>query len=162
MESSKDYEELRSAVDFEKSIQKRNETDKNVALGIDFTASLASALARSHGARHSINTNFAGAANDRISHSEQRMIDAMRDYNGRRAALAFKSLLNKKENGTQSNNTAANADKAQKRLFNKPISLMDGNVKRRPQMIEIKRLRTVRHQPFRNIMKNTNKKESKL
>lgn len=157
-----DNEELRSAVDFEKSIRKRNEIAKNVALGIDFAANLASALARSHGARHSINTNFAGAANDRIAHSEQRMIDAMRDYNGRRAALAFKSLLNKNESGKQSDNAAANANQVDKRLFHKPVSLMDGNVKRRPQMIEIKQLRTVRHLPFRNIMKNTNKKESKL
>ena len=162
MEKANENEELKAAVDFEKSIRRKNEMERNIALGLDFTTTLASALARSRGARHSLDTNFTGAVNKKIAYNEQKMIDAMRDYNGRRAALAFKSLLDKKENGTQQNGQEAGMKGEYRPLFNKPLSLMDGKVNRRPQMVDIKPLKPVNPMALEFIMRNTNKKKSKL
>ena len=141
METDDNYNKLRAAIDLEKRNLKRLNTQRNVALGVDVASNLASMLARSRGARYSLSTNNTAAVNRKISESEQRMLDAQRDYNGRLAALAFRSLLNNENKvapvASYANTPSAGRVTQRKQLFPEPIRLIRPKLPIRPQMIEI-------------------------
>ena len=82
MEANYGNDELKAALDFEKRYRKRLDIGKSVALGIDLAANLLSTLARSRGASVTLNTNNAAALDNKIAESEQKLLQAQRDYFG--------------------------------------------------------------------------------
>lgn len=131
--------QLGAALEFEKDYRKRLEVERNVALGMDFVTNLASMLARSRGARYSINTNNTAAVNKKIADSEQRILEAQRDYYGRLAALAFRDMLKGNKNDVSVDGVTAGGEQQRRTLFQAPVSLLDARkVPRRPQMMKIK------------------------
>ena len=131
--------QLGAALEFEKNYRKRLQKEMNVALGMDFVTNLASMLARSRGARYSINTNNTAAVNKKIADSEQRILEAQRDYYGRLAALAFRDMLNGSKGDACADVASAGREPQRRALFSSPVSLLDGRaVPRRPQMMKIK------------------------
>lgn len=88
-------EELRSVTDVENDNLKKVLRERNVALIVDFASNLASVLSRSRGGRYPVITNNAERANERLIRAQERISSALRDYSGRKAALAFKELLDK-------------------------------------------------------------------
>lgn len=165
MKSNDKLDNLKTAVDFEKNYLKKLSTERNIALGVDSLSNLASVLARSRGARYSISTNNAAAVNRKISESEQRLLDAQRDYNGRMAAIAFQSLMNSKieepvaPTSKDSKAKVNNVSQSQyKPLFSQLIQLKPQKVPRRPQLIELKPYAPVRPLPMRITMKKNYKK----
>ena len=131
--------QLGAALEFEKNYRKRLQKEMNVALGMDFVTNLASMLARSRGARYSINTNNTAAENKKIADSEQRILEAQRDYYGRLAALAFRDMLNGNKGNACADGASAGREPQRRALFSSPVSLLDARkVLRRPQMMKIK------------------------
>ncbi len=163
MEANYGNDELKAALDFEKRYRKRLDIGKSVALGIDLAANLLSTLARSRGASVTLNTNNAAALDNKIAESEQKLLQAQRDYNGRIAALAFRSMLNDCKGNTSAAGAPVRGELQRKPLSSSSLPLLGGRVKpRRPQIIEIKPLTPVKPLQGRLFMKNTNKKQTIL
>ena len=89
-----DYDELYDKrVKAEERNLDRAKHERNVALAMDVATNLTSMFARSRGARTYIGTNSTAGANKRVMAAEQRLADAMRDFEGHKAAVAFNGWL---------------------------------------------------------------------
>ncbi len=94
MSTYDEYEKgLSAAVDFESDYRKKLQRKRNAALVTDIATNLLSLFSRAHGGRVPVTTNGTAAVNSKIAESEQRMLAAMHDYSGRKAALSFKELF---------------------------------------------------------------------
>ena len=88
MSTYDEYEKgLSAAVDFESDYRKKLQRKRNAALVTDIATNLLSLFSRAHGGRVPVTTNATAAVNSKIAESEQRMLAAMHDYSGRKAAL---------------------------------------------------------------------------
>ena len=135
---------LSADVDFEGEHRKRLQRERNVALATDIATNLSSMLSRARGGRIPVTTNSTAAVNRKIAESEQRMVDAMRDYSGRKAALSFKELFEGRGDGMSQTGAPARNDKpiSIKRNSLQPgmklVTLTPGLVQKRIKLIDIK------------------------
>lgn len=96
--------------------------ERNVALLTDFASMLASAMARSRGARYSVSTNNSKVANERMKEAYKRLSQAQRDYKGRIAMVALK------KRGTEGNtdNVTATRTLGEGSMLHRPLMLKPG------------------------------------
>lgn len=96
--------------------------ERNVALLTDFASMLASAMARSRGARYSVATNNSKVANERMKEAYKRLSQSQRDYKGRIAMVALK------KRGTEGNtdNVTATRTLGEGSMLHRPLMLKPG------------------------------------
>ena len=145
MSTYDEYEKgLSAAVDFESDYRKKLQRKRNAALVTDIATNLLSLFSRAHGGRVPVTTNGTAAVNSKIAESEQRMVDAMRDYSGRKAALSFKELFEGRGDGMSQTGAPARNDKpiSIKRNSLQPgmklVTLTPGLLQKKIKLIDIK------------------------
>lgn len=134
--------DLEALVGLEKENVKRKQRQHNAALMVDFATNLLTMLSRNKGGRNSVATNYANTSNARLAEAQERLLNAQRDYNGRRAMLTFKDML-----GRSNANSGGNGNyiKVPKRaipdgssLLSRPITLQAGLQKpRKPRLLDL-------------------------
>ncbi len=134
--------DLYALADLEKENLKRVNRQRNSALMVDFATNLLNMLARRKGARYSVSTNYAGAANTKLSEAQERLLSAQRDYNARRAMLAFKDLLKgnfeNTEQGAMPKAAPMSYVPKKSSLLSKPVQLQPGLYKpQKPQLVDL-------------------------
>ena len=123
--------DLEALVGLEKENVKRKQRQHNAALMVDFATNLLTMLSRN-----------ANTSNARLAEAQERLLNAQRDYNGRRAMLTFKDML-----GRSNANSGGNGNyiKVPKRaisggssLLSRPITLQAGLQKpRKPRLLDL-------------------------
>lgn len=146
-DSDKYLKNLGAVVDIEKSNLRNVQRERNMALALDFASNLVSFISRGKGVRFPVSTEIAGKVNYKLVEAQERLSQAQRDYNGHRALIAFKNMMENCKTYCFKNRHVASPSVSDKQptenngLLHRPMVLKSGLQKRgKPRLLDISML----------------------